>query len=202
PPAGDRQVRQGRRQPADGGRAHHVVRGHRRRGPGRGGGRAARRALGDGAAVAGGAGDAHQRPRTGVPRVVAGDHARRGLRGEHVDGDDRDRGVDGAVVRARREGGHVAGAVPRVHVGRAGGWAFAVVDRVAARVAEHLEHGGGAGFGVVRDRRAGRGGVVVPRLRHGPADAVVGPHAAGVAGTARRRRAVGARARRGDRRRG
>src|SRR5690606_37650995 len=65
-------------------------------------------------------------------------------------------------------------------------------DRRPARAAQHRGPAARAGVGVVRDRRARRGGAVLPRLRHPPADPVVGADAAG--GPAAARRAAGARA--------
>ena len=62
----------------------------------------------------------------------------------------------------------------------------------AARAAERRQPGHRAGVGVVRHRRAGRGGAVVPRLRHPAADPVVGPDAAGEPGAAVHRAAAGA----------
>jgi ABC-type Fe3+ transport system permease subunit len=75
-------------------------------------------------------------------------------------------------------------------------------DRRTARAAQHRGHRAGAVLRELRDRRARRGRAVLPRPGHAPADAVVGPHAAGVAAVPRRRRPPRDRARRRHRRGG
>jgi ABC-type dipeptide/oligopeptide/nickel transport system permease subunit len=61
-------------------------------------------------------------------------------------------------------------------------------------------HAGRPGVGVLRHRRAGRGGAELPRLRDAAAHPVLGPHAAGVAGVRLRDPAAGAGPGAGDRR--
>lgn len=77
--------------------------------------------------------------------------------------------------------------------------AVAAVHRAQARAPEHRRAADRAVLGVVRDRRAFRSGAVLPRVRHPPADPVVGANAAGVAGTAHRAAAARDRARSRDR---
>jgi peptide/nickel transport system permease protein len=106
----------------------------------------------------------------------------------------RHRDRHGAGLRAGDPQRSAAGAEHRVRPGRPRRRPQPAGHRLAARAAQRRRDARGAGVGVLCDRGAGRGRAELPRLRHPAADAVLGPHAAGVAGVPVRDAAPGPRA--------
>ncbi len=109
--------------------------------------------------------DARHRPAPRLPGPAARDHVRRGLRRQHAGGDDRHRRRRRCPASSRlvRSGALQVLGTEYVLAARAAG-RRTVGDRAAARPAERQRPRHRPGLGLLRHRRARRGGPVLPRL--------------------------------------